>query len=435
MRILLYFLIATLGLIFWAKGFWGFCADNHASAGAGLKLWLYKDFWPGPNRWEAKRQQLLQLLGTTGCLLYMAIAILRITYIPMPDAVVLILGRRAAFILLLFSLSLLTRCTLRQYITAMLFLVPFVLEYLKSKDSAMLLCALCLLCCAQLNLRFFLKCYIILLAAIFSVCAVLSRCGVIDGWVKYRDSSVGTFDGVKTPRYAMGFMHSNSTGLVLVLLLIGFILLRGGRLRWWDWPIGAIALLLTYKVIDSRGAVLLLIAFFAALQMLQSFPKLLKIKVMQLLLCTIPIFCAAISFAGAYFYDPLNPFWAAINRYSSTRLMCFSEALQTHEFTWLGQKFDPQFTLPLDNVYLHIYISAGALLLGLFLIGTSLLLYRLAVLKAVPELALTIAMCVYCMLESYARWPYFNPSMWMLGWFMWGIRSKQYSLICQHGNR
>lgn len=429
MRIALYFLIILLAIAFWGFGLRRFCNENAVSWLEGIKMWVCKPFWPGPTQLEQQRKKLLQCLGTLGFILYTVIAVLQLSYVPLSDFAVLNLGRRIPFILFSFSILMLSSYSLGQIFTTIVLMIPFSLQYLRARDSALLLCVICVICCGQLDLNKLLKKYFVLMAGIFLVCAATSRLGLIEGWVKYRDSSVGTFDGVMTPRYALGFMHSNTTGLVIALLLISWILIQGGRLHWWSWLVGISVICLIYKVIDSRGAALLLLLFFVALQIMQSLPTLLNFKIIHYLLATVPFICMLLTFILATQYDPENRVWETINRLSSTRLACFSEAFHMHGFTLWGQDFSSSFTLPLDNVYLHLYITAGFIPMILYVLGLMFALYKLAEQKAAPEIAFTVAICVYCMVETYCRWVYFNPALWLVGAALYEASNRRLKLF------
>jgi hypothetical protein len=221
-------------------------------------------------------------------------------------------------------------------------------------------------------------------------------------------------------KFALGFLHPNTTGYLLAFLVIGWYLLRRSHLKWFDWGLMAAGLAVITFVAKSRASMLVVLATLILGTLFSYLPRLGEHKAVQILAAALPAAMAAFSFLAAILYHAGQPLWDKLNGFTSGRLYLFQCAWASFRPTLFGQEIRTETVFTLDNSYLYIFYRMGVLCFVLFLLAMAVLIVRLLKEKLYGEAAVGLAMICYGFLECVVFWPAVNPAMWLLPAVLWG---------------
>ena len=287
------------------------------------------------------------------------------------------------------------------------------LYFLGEETNLVLL--LLILFAADFGPRKTLKVYTVLLGFFYAVTAVLSALGAIaSGSMTVAQTRQTDFAWLSV-RHAFGFCHPNAAAILLAVWAVMWLILRYGKLKWWDWVLALGVGIVITVVIDSRGALLFYAAFLVLLVVFKCFPKLLEYKLLHGLAVASPVLCALLSFGCAILYNPQNLLWNKINMLASTRPALFHQAWENGIVSLGGQTFESLDVPCLDNAYLSVFLLKGVPWFAVILLIYMLLTHRLWKKSAVPELALVLALFVYFCVESAVLRINDNISLFLLG--------------------
>ena len=260
----------------------------------------------------------------------------------------------------------------------------------------------CILVAYDFGTEKLIKLFFTVLSVLYSAAIILSVSGVIGTGDMSTEETRGTADGWLSTRHSFGFCHPNTAGLMLTAWVILYFAVRYSKLKWYDWLVGAAALGVVTFVIDSRGAMVFLLAFLLLMFAARYFPKLYDFKLMKFACPAVPVMLTGVSVFATYYYDSGNALWSKINLLSTGRLFLMSSAAKQIPLTLYGHITNPSISSDyyVDNFYAKFLLYQGIIPLLILISCYVFLLYRLYKLKAYPEIAMVISYLVYYCFED-----------------------------------
>ena len=240
-------------------------------------------------------------------------------------------------------------------------------------------------------------------------------------------SQVGIVEDYITPdlraRHFLGFNWTTYPAVLLVFLLLEYIYLHEGKVRFLHLIVFDLAGFWIYKKTDSKFAFAVL-AFVSVFFFLVRTYKPIKHKRVYRGLLLTPWICTGISFIVAKTYSPGNRIMFAINSLLSQRLRLMHSALETFPLKIIGgqpiewQGFSRDFTTfegynYVDNSYIQLMLQYGV-----FLLVIVLTFYTIGILTGIKEKKayicwILVAICLHGLVEPYLLRFTFNPFVWL----------------------
>lgn len=279
-------------------------------------------------------------------------------------------------------------------------------------DEGYSVAILCILAAYDLGVERIKKLLFAVLSAIYGMSFILS----VSGFISTGDMSVEetrlTSDGWLSVRHSFGFCHPNTAGLLLAVWVILLFAVRFSKLKWCDWLAGIAASGIITFIIDSRGAMVLILVFLLLMFIAKYGSKIYDFKPMKFAFPAVPIAVVFLSVFAAYFYNPDNALWSKINSLSTGRIFLMSSAADQIPVTLLGKITNHSISSEyfVDNFYINFLLYQGIIPLLIIVLSYVFLLYRLYKLKAYPEIAMVVSYMFYFLFEQGFFMPFINFS-------------------------
>lgn len=299
------------------------------------------------------------------------------------------------------KLLFLTRYSARQLAAAGGFALVFLLCSAAGSSQLLFYQILFVLCVKDIDLRKAFRFALAVVAGLTAAVMLLAALGAIP-----------TFTWVEPgrTRRTLGFYNFNTCGKYLFYTAAGWLLLRLGRIRWWDWlGLGGLFLICAC-IVNSRTPSLGILAMMAAGAAARYLPALWRARPMRLLGAACPWAAAAASFAAAFLYRAGTPVWSRLNALSSGRLELFQLAVTRLGVTPFGQMVKDEELYTLDTIYLNNFYSLGVAGFLLYFGLLSWLVWQCWSKGWDAETAALLGLMVYGLFESFC-WENICPAI------------------------
>lgn len=417
--ILVLLFIALICYFIWAVKIISDCKRNNLTIKEKVTDLWSNPFWIGPEKFEPVRKKVFVILGSVCLGIYIIYHLSSLSNI---DEVITFLSNTfihstSYLFVLLFLTLFLCRHSLKQRFVVALVELYFIVCIFRNKGyigintSLFLIPAFIFLLIAnELKTEKIIKIHFILTFVLFASVSVLFAAGKISSGDWTTLASRGSESGWLSMRYALGFVHPNTAGIILAVTVVMWFVIRSEKIKWYDWVIFVIAAAVITIVIDSRGALLLLLVFAFTFILFKYLPKLYDCKIIKYSAISLPAVCTVISFICALFYNDNNSVWNKINNLSTGRLYLMKEFLAKYKFSFLGQITEKS----VDNTYLCTFVQNGILVMAVIIPLYCLLIKRLWNKKATAELSLVLSYMVYYLIEDGILLITLNISLYLL---------------------
>lgn len=223
-------------------------------------------------------------------------------------------------------------------------------------------------------------------------------------------------------RYSLGLGHPNYLGFFAMYFIWAIIYFKYKTLRLHHCLIILTLTVVMYAISKSRGA-FLGIAVTAIFTVFCKMFKTQKLKdAFSKIFVGLPFYCCFFTFASVFFYRTNSKLAPIVNKFFSGRLWIFSHYLDNTPFNLFGtspegnplllsERRGRLMPMPLDNVYLRVYINFGLVFLLIFLSVWVFALKRAYLKGNMPLLIIGLATAIYGIVEPIQSNFIFSPIM------------------------
>lgn len=214
--------------------------------------------------------------------------------------------------------------------------------------------------------------------------------------------------------YAFGYIKSNAAFYMFFLIIVLFIYIYYEKLNVWHFVVSVALCYWSFKVTYCRTGAIVFVGMWALI----IFDKICKNKKYYKLMSYNVAGLFALSFLAMSFYQKANPLWFKINRIFNGRIEIMNNYHKAYGISLFPKTADIFWNMnytTVDNFYMYLFISCGAivaLLFVLFATKAQLKLYEDGYYK---EILFFTVFAVYAMLEQSPFNPILNPFILMMG--------------------
>lgn len=317
----------------------------------------------------------------------------------------------ASLLLLLISLLLLDRYTKTEIIKYLVFLAVIFLVEITITERALLIYVFFMILAQHIDveklLRYDIKLKVCMLIVIVGMCAA----GVIDN---YSDVINGTY------KQAWGFQHPNTFTCYVLTILVEWLCVRYGKMKWYEWLLVIGCALAVEHIGGGRSSVYTFAVIFLLFVLAAVVPKLFYTKLVKLAFAVVTPLLAALSFLAVWLYNQGNAFAIKLNSILTTRISLASRFLNTYDLKIFGQEIEYISTRQaqidgvssniLDNAYIHCALSWGILIFAAIIIGCCGMLRKWLKNKQVNMALFSLFFILLGIGETYMLNPLYNVS-------------------------
>lgn len=215
-------------------------------------------------------------------------------------------------------------------------------------------------------------------------------------------------------RQSLGFAHPNFLGMVVMLIVLQYILLRKARFNIIDTIFSLVFVILFNEVCDSRASEFASIFVIVSVFIFNSFNSLKgKLKVKKLLINIIklcPFLLATLSYVIVLYAVPGTTFYNNANKLLSSRLDIFQfyyKIVGLHLFPKpIYSLFMNSTFVGMDNAYIYLLVSFGVIALIVYCSIIYKLISFCFLHKEYYLLFVTLALCIFGLVESTVIYPF-----------------------------
>lgn len=311
----------------------------------------------------------------------------------------------------LFLLFLIIRIFFISYKVKHFFLFIFIgsllaVSYIKSGSTTLLISYILIISAKDIDFTKLLKVFISVLSVSSIFIILLSQANIIENLQIIRQDTGDL-------RYALGFGHPNTLGLVVLLVCMSWMYIRFDNLNFIDYISWALLALLIDQVVDSRTSLYMILLLLFLTIIFKMFGNvIMKFNISKLLLILMfPLF-SLLSIWFTVQYDRTNPLFVLINQLVSGRIRLANYFYNEYGFSLFGQKITLIGTIEslyipgaspqlLDNVYLQLIIRFGFISLLIFCGCYIFLINKCIKEKNIALIICIILMAIYGLTEVY----------------------------------
>ncbi len=212
-------------------------------------------------------------------------------------------------------------------------------------------------------------------------------------------------------RYDFGFIHPNRVGTCAFTFCSYWLIWRYDRLKWFDYLLFIAAAVFCWLVPNSRTAVVIMLAFPAAVLFVKVLgPKIFGSRIGCILAFLLHPFFFALSLFLGYAYDGTKKIFLLADQVASRRIWYAHHFLTTTRFSYWGRKLKTvpirvaerkgSSALVLDNNYVRLFLGGGLVPALSFFLLLSILIYVLARRKQYPLVVIMALFALYACFEN-----------------------------------
>lgn len=299
--------------------------------------------------------------------------------------------------------------TLLQYLAALVFV--FLLE-LSASDRTLLIYILFVMLAREINvdrlIRYDIKLKAVLLVVIIGMCLL----GITEN---YTMTSNGSY------KQAVGFSHPNAFTCFVMTMLVEWLCIRYGKMKWYDWIAILGILVVTMEIGGGRTSVytfaLIYLLYFIANFRQTIFYARISTWLFRL---AAPLMCI-VSLVAIYLCDVGNKLGSVLNNVMTDRLALAASAISQYGIKLLGQDVDYVGVrraringtnyLVVDNAYARCALSWGLLFMIILVVLYSLLFAKLLERKRLDLVLLSLFFVILGFGETYMLNVLYNISL------------------------
>lgn len=207
--------------------------------------------------------------------------------------------------------------TKKQMLIILVVVALALLNRMASKWNYLIWIAAFVVTAQGVSVRKLAKISLAVLVPLIVLTVVLACLGIVDNysiWGAWDRSPAGPQE-----RFSLGFIHPTALGIVCVAACLSALVTAKKRWAWVVLVVAAVVTGLVYMVTDSRGPVLVMVFAAFLFVMLSIKSDLVHRWVLRGIAAAYGLMLG-ITFCGAVFYSPDNPFMELLNTVSSDRL-------------------------------------------------------------------------------------------------------------------
>lgn len=216
-------------------------------------------------------------------------------------------------------------------------------------------------------------------------------------------------------RYSLGFAHPNYFGIVVLVIIAYWCILRGRRLNLLDVLISVSIGLFVLKIADARSESILIIVtpiacFVTNLFSQERILRWLESRIFRNSIRAIPLLLASCSVFVTVWLSPGSVFYNSVNHMLSSRLAIFQYYYGIAGVHLLPKVINTYFMnstfVGMDNSYVYLFVSFGIVMFILYLVLTIKILNDVLNSKQVSLLIVTVMMLILGLVESTVIYPF-----------------------------
>lgn len=203
-----------------------------------------------------------------------------------------------------------------------------------SHDFTMVPMGLFILGARGIDFRRVIRLYLMVGLVFLIVTMGASLAGVIKNLIYYR-----TRGGADLVRQSFGVIYPTDFAAHLLFLLLAYFYLRFRNLRWWDYGIVVLVIMMVMYLNDARlaaGSLMIMIPTFWIARRASKGGRLARL--MAAFYWGLPVLAAYLINALSFFYSDSNRWMGKVDSLLSGRLTLGHRAFDQYGFSWLGQK-------------------------------------------------------------------------------------------------
>lgn len=320
---------------------------------------------------------------------------------------------RVAFLLALVGLALkvlTTRYTMREFLLLYLLLGVSAVCWLRVGEKNVLFITLTLWGMKGISLRDLLKSTILIRVLGTALMIALACAGVLDMQPRMDMAT----DYSEFVVYALGYDKSNAAFYIIFLILVLLIYIYYDKLNLWHFLGSVFLCFVAFRITYCRTGALV----FAGMWALIILDKITKKKNYYKLICWNMAVLFCLSFLATVIYKKANPILFQINRIFNGRIEITNNYYKAYGITLFPKTvnifWDMNYTT-MDNFYMYLFISCGAIVALGFVVMATRAQFKLYREGHYREILFFTVFAVYAMLEQSPFNPILNPFILLVG--------------------
>lgn len=233
---------------------------------------------------------------------------------------------------------------------------------------------------------------------------ILSKSGIIDNLVSYRDGII---------RYSMGFEHPNLLAINIMVLYLTYLYLYNKK-RIIGFSVFLITLIFINNITGNRSCIIVIVIAY----LLSNFKFIFNNNYFINIFASLPFIFGSVSIIFGIIDSNKYYILSYINKLLNTRVYNCYKFIQRYGISIFGQKIDiigtkmakqlnvtPQI---LDNAYMYILISFGVIVFIISIIGYIILIKKIIMMKEYDILIIIVSFLIIGLMETYFFYPLIN---------------------------
>lgn len=356
-----------------------------------------------------EKKEQLALIGQMGFIGYYGIMVIIKTF----GYVSYEMFFKVAFALALVGLAakvLTTRYTMREFLILYLMLAVSAICWLRVGEKNIMFITLTLWGMKEVSFRGLMRATIWMRALGTALMITLAYAGILD----LQPSMDMATDYTEFYVYAFGYIKSNAAFYMIFSIIAIFLYIYYEKLTLWHFLLSVLVCYAGFRATYCRTGAIVFVGMWALI----IFDKLCRNKRYYKLMAYNVAGLFAISMAAMMIYQKANPIFFKINRIFNGRIEIMNNYYKEYGITLFPKTADIFWNMnytTIDNFYMYLFISCGAVVaLAFVIIATKaqLKLYREG---AYREILFFTVFAVYAMLEQSPFNPILNPFILFMG--------------------
>lgn len=347
--------------------------------------------------------RLWELIGTISFFAYYAIMVIIKTFGYVSYEMFFKIAFAAALVFLAVKV-LTTKYTMREFLILYLLFAVSVICWLRVGEKNVMFITMCLWGMKNIKFSDLMKATIGIRVVGTLLMILLSIAGVLD---LQENVSMGTDFSVYAV-YAFGYIKSNAAYYMIFVTIAIVLYLFYEKLNFWHFLVSGVLCVLSFKATFCRTGMIV----FAGMWALIILDKITHNKKYYALICLSTAAMFSISWIWMSIYQITNPFMFQINRMLNGRIEITNNYYRAYGTTLFPKTvnifWDMNYTT-IDNLYMYLFISCGAVFTLLFVYWATKSQWKLYQDGCYKEIIFFTVFAVYAVLEQSPMNPILNP--------------------------